>query len=147
MTDMSKKRFDPRQAGAVMKALIPFLAVGVKPLLAATAVLEAVHAKPRDHKFKIKRKADGSEILMLQQDKGDIVPGFDKDMNRYEAYTSYFEWPDADANGGKRLLYSQVDKWTADASGNVDAYRLAEDLAQLEELGFDTSTIIDLEDA
>lgn len=34
----------------------------------------------------------GSKGGMVFEDKGDVVPGFDSSNNRFEAYTSYFEW-------------------------------------------------------
>lgn len=34
----------------------------------------------------------GSKGGLVFEDKGDIVPGFDSSMRRFEAFTSYFEW-------------------------------------------------------
>lgn len=34
----------------------------------------------------------GSKAGLQFEDKGDVVPGFDASNNRYEAYTSFFEW-------------------------------------------------------
>lgn len=34
----------------------------------------------------------GSKAGLLFEDKGDVVPGFDSSQNRFEAYTSYFNW-------------------------------------------------------
>jgi hypothetical protein len=34
----------------------------------------------------------GSKAGLTFEDKGDVVPGFDANSNRFEAYTSYFSW-------------------------------------------------------
>lgn len=34
----------------------------------------------------------GSQQGLVFEDKGDVVPGFDANNNRFEAYTSYFRW-------------------------------------------------------
>lgn len=34
----------------------------------------------------------GSKAGLVFEDKGDVVPGFDANNNRFEAYTSYFKW-------------------------------------------------------
>jgi hypothetical protein len=36
--------------------------------------------------------AKGSKAGLVFEDKADVVPGFDASNNRFEAYTSYFEW-------------------------------------------------------
>lgn len=143
MTDKSRKIFDPREVGAVMKALTPFLSTYAKPMEAAMAVLEAVYAKPRDHKFNIARKCDRTIIVMVHQDKGDVVPGFDEHMNRFEAFTSYFEW----GKTHEDRAYVQVDKFEAEKFGDIAAYRHIQDMQHLEQLGFDTSTIVEITDA
>jgi hypothetical protein len=34
----------------------------------------------------------GSKAGLTFEDKGDVVPGFDSNSNRFEAYTSFFKW-------------------------------------------------------
>lgn len=62
---------------------------------------------------------DGTAIHVRLINKGDIVPGFDKDGNRYEAWTIYWSWRD----GTKAFDegYVQIDRRVIELSQNRDA--------------------------
>lgn len=77
---------------------------------------------------------DGSAITIMAYDKQDLIPGFDEQHRRYEAYTTYFR-------SDRFETYVQVDKFLAEKSGDVDAFRLMEDLSALAAHGVDIQTI------
>jgi hypothetical protein len=79
---------------------------------------------------------DGSAVLVTVENKGDVIPGFDEQGCRFVAYTTMFKGD----NG--LMTFGQVDKKTADASGDVNAFRYENDLAVLESCGVDVTTIV-----
>lgn len=104
------------------------------------------------------RLKTGERVRIQFEDKGDAVPGFDKNGNRFEAYTSWMRFViPATASALRDHLYktvpglrprpdtaenySQTDRQDADASGDVGAFRWKNDLACLEGLGVDAETV------
>lgn len=59
---------------------------------------------------RLRRMSDGQEVRFLHEDKGDILPGYDKNQNPFPSWTEYLEIPDE-----QKEFYSQVDKRVLDA--------------------------------
>lgn len=107
------------------------------PVAVATAIFAAA-ARRRfaGHRFTGYSK-DGCKIDVLIEDKGDRVPGFDKNKNRFEAFTTYIRVSFADKrhDGGICENYVQVDRFKAESSGDVNAFRFEKDQLALEGMG------------
>jgi hypothetical protein len=84
---------------------------------------------------------DGRDVIVVHENKGDVVPAFNDKAQPYAAYTSMIEVRDL---AGERLglVFSQVDKEVAD-SGDVVALRSAADEMAIESLGVDLETLKD----
>lgn len=137
---MLKEKYviDSREIAAAAVAVGAFIASADGAYQCAEAALQAaarVRASDNQHRFTIKRR-DGMDVVMMHEDKGDLVPGFDALGNRFEAYTSYFAW-------GDDRLYVQLDKRKIPAGADVALMRLIQDKMELEAAGFDTATIVD----
>jgi len=104
------------------------------------------------------RLISGEPIRIEWMDKGDLLPGYDKRQNRFEAYTTWmrFLWPPgavkpahwAQRRSDRRELspeyledYSQTDWVAAEASGDAEQFRLLTDLGTLARLMVDIATI------
>ena len=86
------------------------------------------------------RMKDGTPIILRWEDKGTSVPGFDKDGNRYEAYTTWFRAESESLNPFPEI-YSQVRVSDARTSGNEGAFRVKNDDICLEAIGVDPMSI------
>ncbi|SDD94699.1 hypothetical protein SAMN05216337_1017122 [Bradyrhizobium brasilense] len=117
----------------VAESLARFLADPLDAVDAAVAVLAALKAMNREHRFLATTTA-GRVVVVRHTDKGDIVPGYDKNGNRFEALTSHFRWGDQEA-------YSQVDRFEAERSGDVRTFRLKNDRTVLASIGIDPTSL------
>lgn len=91
---------------------------------------------------------DGSPVRLMHVDHGDLLPIFDvgsAGAGRREGYTSWFGV--LPIVRGHIESYSQVAKADADASGDVEGFRNSRDMACLEELKIDASSLRLVEDA
>lgn len=115
----------------------------VDPVEVATAMLVAANqARSRGHRF-VGRSDDGCDIKVFMEDKGDVLPGYDSNRNRFEAFTTYLRVTFADGrNGGVCQNYVQVDRFLAEASGNVCSFRVQEDIAVLASMGVDFYNLV-----
>lgn len=124
-------------AADVIRAAYEGGAFALDPVATAAACLAAAaRHRHSGHRFTGYAK-DGCKIEVLIEDKGDRVPGFDRNANRFEAFTTYIRVKFADKRQGGGICenYVQVDRFEAEASGNVDAFRFENDLLVLEGMG------------
>lgn len=94
------------------------------------------------------RMADGRAVEVTMQDKGDVVPGFASNGDRFEAFTTWirltFEDVDPDGRFGRgkvREDYIQVDRSLAEKAGDVEAFRSETDRAALANMGLDLASL------
>lgn len=85
---------------------------------------------------------DSSKVFIQFEDKGERVPGWDKDENRYEAFTSWWRliFPAARGPEGQQMLenYIQLDKFTALTAETGPAWeRWVADMEALRAMGVD----------
>jgi len=114
-------------------------AIAVPGIVQATAAQEASVAAPKivglgGIECRV-RMLDGRSMIMWVRDLGDRISGWDTNENRFEAYTTHFMLEDGTE------IYAQTDKALADISGNAAAFRVQEDMAFLEAIGVDPSSI------
>lgn len=116
------------------------------PRETARKMLHAADGGAGGHTFDALMK-DGGKVKVYFEDKGDFVPGFDEKQNRYEALTSFikFTFEDQRHEGQPLMSYVQVDKWKAEDSGDVAAFREKEDLAAMDSMGLDLTSIPEFE--
>ena len=95
------------------------------------------------------KMTDGTPVRILRADKGDMVPGYDKLGNRYEAFTTWFLITHAgnlvfsnSRGSGKRLEeYVQIDRQRLEASADPKTFRLDEEALALIYMGVDLDTL------
>ena len=130
---------------AATKVIVDAYASGtfaLDPRDTAKKMLAAADGSPIGNTFDVVMK-DGGKAKLYFEDKGDIVPGFDEHQNRYEAFTTLLRltFEDKRHNGQPLINYIQVDRWRAEDSGDVAAYREKEDLAAIESMGVDLESL------
>jgi len=86
---------------------------------------------------------DGSKVFVQFEDKGEKVPGYDKNKNRYDAYTSWWRltFPKPRGPNGEQIQenYVQVEKSAAILfRSGVNAARWMADETALNAMGVDT---------
>lgn len=83
---------------------------------------------------------DGTPVIVVHENKGDVVPAFTKTGTPYAAFTSLIEIRALD---GKRLDlgYGQIAKAFDKPGVDFNALREAEDTAIMESMGVDLTTL------
>lgn len=80
------------------------------------------------------RLSDGASVAVEVVNHG-IQPAFDANGNAYEAYATEFRVD------GKSIEWLYVPKRLAEKYGNISEFRLSEDIAAIEGLGFEPESL------
>ncbi len=129
---MDRRRFLGFLTFATSAIAIPGIAAATASQKAAVSVSEISGLGGFEQRV---RMLDGRSMIMWVRDLGDRIPGWDMNENRFDAYTTHFRLEDGTE------IYAQTDKALADISGDVNAFRMQEDVAFLEAIGVDPSSL------
>jgi hypothetical protein len=128
-------------ATEVLKSLYEGGSFIVDPVEAATRMLEAAD-KTAERTRLFGYMKDGAKVAIEFQDKGDLLPGYDENRNRYEAFTSWWRLWFLEPRGpnGEQIMedYVQVERREAEIAADVDELRWEKDMLALDSMGVDT---------
>lgn len=87
---------------------------------------------------------DGTAVKIRWVDRGDLIPGVDKNGNRFEAYTTYLRIYDESVGERSGLIsetYVQVDRDRAERSGDGEALRRVQEMEALDKMGLNVGSV------